>query len=234
MIWKAPAIWEGGECFIIGGGFSMPRQFGVPEEIIQAVCERRMPETAYSEYLKPIHDKHVIGVNNAYKIGTWIDVCFFGDCSWWLLHQAMLRNFPGLVVSCCPRFENRPEKQMDGVKYLAKDKEHTQGISGDPTKVSWNWNSGTAAISLAAHFGVKTIYLLGFDMQMENERFSHWHGSHRPTTQKSKKTPPFKRHLKGFSTVAQDANEKGISIYNLNPESAVEAFKKVSIKEVLG
>jgi hypothetical protein len=233
MIWSAPAIWEDGECFIIGGGFSMPRQFGVPEEVIQAVCERRMPETAYSEYLKPLHDKHVIGVNNAYKIGNWIDVCFFGDCGWWLLHQAMLRTFPGLLVSCCPRFEGRDRSKMEGVKFLAKDPDHQQGISNDPKKVSWNWNSGAAAISLAAHFGVTKIYLLGFDMKMENDRFSHWHGSHRPPTEKSKRPPPFKRHLTGFSAIETDANARGISIYNLNPESAIEAFKKVSLEEIL-
>lgn len=232
MIWTAPEIWKDGECFIIGGGFSMPRQFGVPEEVIQAVCERRISETAYSEYLQPLHDKHVIGVNNAYRLGNWIDVCFFGDCGWWLLHQEMLKTFPGLLVSCCPRFANKT-KESDGVKYLAKDSRHQKGISKDPQKVAWNSNSGAAAISLAAHFGVKKIYLLGFDMQMENDRFSHWHGSHHLPAEKNKRKPPFARHLTGFSTIGQDANDRGIEIYTLNPQSAIETFKKVSLKEIL-
>ena len=228
MIWTAPKIWEGGSCFIIGGGASMPRQFGVPEDVVSKVMTGELPPSSYSPYLTPIHGAHVIGVNNAYQIGPWIDCIFFGDCAWYLVHRQALAKFPNLKVSCCPRFANRPLKDMEGVKYLAKHGGRRYGISGDPSKVSWNHNSGAAAISLAVHFGVKRIVLLGFDMCLDSAAMSHWHGSHG-----NKKKPPFARHLKGFPDIASDAEKREVEILNASPESAVDAFSKISLNSLL-
>ena len=63
--WAPPTMWEEGECWIIGGGPSMPRQFEVPEETTRSVMIGTMPPKVYAPYLSPIHKKHVIGVNNA-------------------------------------------------------------------------------------------------------------------------------------------------------------------------
>lgn len=227
MIWRAPAIWDGGECFIIGGGESMPRQFGVPEDIIAKVTSGEARPSAYSSCLSPIHDRHVIGVNNAYMLGTWLDAVFFGDCAWYNVHRLKLAEWPNLKVTCCNRFENRPPQSMEGIKYLKKDSGHRQGISRDRRKVSWNSNSGAAAISLACHFGVRRIILLGFDMNLGWGGASHWHRGH------GNKRQPFKKHLRGFPTIADDARALGVEILNANPRSAIDAFPKVELKEVL-
>lgn len=209
----------------------MPRQFGVPEETVQAVMTGRKMPSAYSPYLSPIHQKHVIGVNNAYRIGVWIDVVFFGDHGWYLVHRKLLAKFPGLKVSCHPRFHKR--KDTEGIKYLAKDSEWKYGITKDPTKVSWNSNSGAAAISVAAHFGVKKIILLGFDMSLDSGDVSHWHGSHRAGGGKKQKPPPFPRHLRGFEMIAKNAEERGIEIINASPNSAIVELPKVSVADLL-
>jgi hypothetical protein len=54
--WIAPKMWAGGTAFIVGGGPSLK---GVD--------------------LTPIHHRRVIGVNNAYRMGNWVDICWFGD-----------------------------------------------------------------------------------------------------------------------------------------------------------
>lgn len=230
--WTAPRIWDSGECFIIGGGTSMPRQFGVPEETIKGVMAGTLPVTAYSDYLAPIHDKHVIGINNAYKIGDWLDVLFFGDCGWYVVYRIPIASLHCLKVTCCARFANKPEKLSDGIKYLARDPKKTYGISNDATKVSWNSNSGFAAISLAAHFGVKRIILLGFDMTLDNNRVSHWHGSHHPKSKKPP-VPPFARHMRGSVFIAKDAEAMGIEILNCSDISTITEFKKCTLKDVL-
>jgi len=56
MPWKVPRIWE----------------FEVPEEVIQRVLTKELPPSAYSPYMHPIHNKHVIGVNAAFLIGQYI------------------------------------------------------------------------------------------------------------------------------------------------------------------
>jgi hypothetical protein len=232
--WTVPPLWEGGECWIIGGGASMPRQFGVPEEIIKKVSSGQLEASAYSPYLSTIHNKHVIGINNAYTIGNWIDICFFGDCGWWLVHQSKLAKFPGMKITCCPRFANRSPKEMEGVKYLRKDNLCKDGITTKPDAVAWNNNSGCASISLAAHLGVKRIILLGFDMSFDKQNVSHWFGSHHPGRAKNKPINiPFPRHMRGIPAIVKHANQRGIEILNASDHSAIREFKVVKVNELL-
>jgi hypothetical protein len=220
-------MWSGGTAFIIGGGPSMPLQFGVPEDVVSKVMSGALSPSSYSPHLSPIHGAHVIGVNNAYQIGPWIDCIFFGDCAWYLVHRLTLAKLSNLKVSCCPRFAGRPAKDMEGIKYLAKDGGHRYGISDNPSKLAWNHNSGAAAINLAVHFGVRRIILLGFDMCQAGTA-SHWHGSHG-----NKKSPPFARHLKGFPAIAEDAKRRGVEILNASPISTIEYFPKVELRSLL-
>lgn len=235
MIWKVPRIWEGQTCWILAGGLSTARQFNIPEELIQKVISKEEPPSAYSPYFAPIHDEHVIGVNNAYKIGNWIDALFFGDCSWYLVHKRKLKQYPGIKVTCCSRFQNKRREDCEGIKFLDKDSSKRQGITTNKTKVSWNANSGAAAINLAVHFGAKRIMLLGFDMRMQkvgNSEVSHWHGSHQAQNEK-RKTPPFARHLRGFPVIARDALNLGVEILNVNTNSAIADFKQITLQEAL-
>lgn len=227
MKWTAPRMWEGGECFILGGGPSLAQQFDIPSEIIENVTSGKSLPLIYFPYLSPIYEKHVIGVNNAYVLGPWIDCLFFGDCSWYLVHRPEIAKWPNLKVTCCPRFGNKPQNKCEGIKFLAKDSERRQGISLNPGKVSWNSNSGAAAINLAVHFGVKRILLLGFDM-VGMGKGHHWHKGHG-----AKKAPPYPRHLKGFPQIAEDAKNIGIEILNVSPNSVIESFPRVCLKDVL-
>jgi hypothetical protein len=220
-------MWRDGECWILAGGPSVPEQFSVPKEIIRKVSSKEMLPSAYSEYLAPIHWKHVIGINNAYQIGPWIDVLFFGDCAWYLAHRLGLLKFPGVKVTCCRRFVKRKREESEGIHYVTRDPDHRTGISVRPSRVGWNQNSGAAAISLAVHFGVKRIILLGFDMRVAGGN-SHWHGNHG-----NKKPPPFKKHMQGFPDIARDAKRRGVEIINASPKSEIKCFPRVSVKELL-
>ena len=237
MIWKPPRLWEGGSCFILGGGASVPTQFNVPFDLTRKVCERKLPPSSYVPYMKAISNSHIIGINNAYQLGGLIDILFFGDSRWHINHSKRLAAWPGVKVTCDGTLLNRPRERMEGMKCLDRDREHIYGISSDPTKVSWNGNSGSASISLAAHLGIKTIYLLGFDMCLFTG-YSHWHP---PDTQlnsgqrqKSSVVPmPYAKHLVGFSQIAKDAKQQKIEIFNVSTVSRIEEFPKVSLKTAL-
>jgi hypothetical protein len=233
MTWEVPEIWEDGECWIIGGGPSMPRQFGVPESLISEICLGKTEPHEYSPWLCRLWDKHVIGVNNAYLIGDWLDCLFFGDGSWYLSHQQRIAAWTGLKVTCWPRIVETKYDPMQSIRYLSKDVKKMYGLTRDKSKVSWNTNSGASAIGLAVHFGVKRIMLLGFDMNLDQNKISHWHGSHGAAGKKQKKSPPFIRHLKGFPQIAEDAKVMGVEILNVNPDSAIEAFPKVRLRDIL-
>lgn len=238
MAWKAPTMWQGAECVIIGGGSSMPYQFGIPEEIVRAVIDKKEAPSAYTPYMeKVLQGKFVIAVNNAFLLGRFIDVLLFGDNAWFLSWKKEVLGWYGLVVTCANDFAGVMEDEAPGIKYLPRDTHKPQGISDNPSALSWNGNSGAAAINLAVHFGVRKIVLLGFDMSLDENGKSHWHNAHHPMEMpvtKIKKPPPFHRHLRGFPKIAEDAKHRGVEIINCSPNSMLDVFPKRSLKEALG
>lgn len=199
----------------------MPIQFGVPEEVIEQVKIGELGPEAYSPYMEAIHNKHVIAVNMSYQIGKWIDALFYGDQSFWNRAKHDLARFDRMKVTCADRPTNRP-----GIKFLRRVRRKF-GLSGDPSTVCWNNNSGGSAINFAIHTGVKRIFLLGFDMR--NSQFgSHWHGLYGRS-----KSPPYPTHLRGFPVIAEDAKSIGVEIINVNLNSAITCFPRVPLSEVL-
>jgi hypothetical protein len=233
MSWKVPRMWDGGDVWIIGGGPSIPEQFGIPPKVVRQVIEGSSPPSVYSPYMQYLHDKHVIGINVAYHIGTWIDIVMFGDGGFYLREQYELAKFPGLKVCCHPA-----ARSESWVKYMERDTEHPHGISSTPGKVSWNHNTGSAAVSVAAQAGAKRIYLLGFDMKLAKDNMQHWHDLYKrgPVSLKDERRMrklPFDRHLAGFPVMVEDAKRMHIEIINVCPDSAIECFPKVSLKEII-
>jgi hypothetical protein len=230
-MWRVPKIWEGGDVWIIGGGPSVPKQFGVSDRIIQGVIEGTTPPSAYSPYMEYLHNKHVIGINVAYMIGNWMDIIFFGDKGFFLTHQADLAKYPGLKISC-----HHTVATYNWVKELGRDsRKKNKGISINPSLVCWNGNSGGAAISVAANAGAKRIILVGFDMKLSDSNRQHWHDHYNRGVIVNKRynTLPFERHLRGFKEIDVDARKRGIEIINACPDSTIVEFRKTTVKELM-
>lgn len=238
--WQVPKIWEGGEVFILGGGPSIIETFNIPGETVKSVRLQQQGLEAYSPYFASLYSKHVIGINVAYKLGNWVDICFFGDYPFFLTHRKGLAAFEKLVVTSCTKVGN---KNLEWIKYLPqelkKDKpqgQQTHGISTNPNHVSWNQNSGAAAISIAAWSGAKRIVLVGFDMNLSplnNEQ--HFHNEYRRFGSKERKDKqlPFDVHLRTWGVIKSDADNMGIEILNTSLNSAIKEIPKVHIKELL-
>jgi len=231
MSWSVPRMWDGGDVWIIGGGPSVSKQFGIPDKVIQSVISGISPPSTFSPYMKCIHDKHVIGINAAYLLGDWIDIIFFGDKGFFLNHSEALSKHSAIKISCWPSIEGR----YTYVKALQRDSNKKYGITKNPYSVSWNGHSGAAAISVAAHAGAKRIFLLGFDMNLNGAGNRHWHNTYDSANdgQKPRNKLPFDRHLRGFPQIAADAKKLGIQILNVNPESAIDCFPKITLKDFM-
>ena len=225
MKWIVPRMWEGSTAIILGGGPSLLRQFDVPDSVIQDVYTGRSKPSVYSSYLEPIHKSHIIAVNVAYKIGSWIDAVFFGDPSTWQEDKANLIQFKGLRITCANNLNNDTR-----LKWLERDQRKRHGISTNPEMVAWNSNSGAACINLAVHFGVKRIILLGFDMKLDGGKNQHWHKLYSTSDKQLEST--FRRHLTGFQEIRKDADALGIEIINANPDSAITEFPKMNFKDI--
>lgn len=232
MAWNIPKIWDGGECWILGGGPSLTEQFDIPRHVISEVISGKLPPNAYSPYMSAIHDKHVIGVNGAFRIGNWIDIVTFGDPSWFLENRQRLRSFPKIKVGFCDVAESR-RYINDEVKYVPRYGAKISGITEKKNLICWNKNTGFASINLAYHLGAKRIILVGFDMDVDSLGRQHWHSFYRRNAAPPKKSP-FPRHLKHAPAVKQDADRLGIKIINASPNSKITVFEKSTVKEILG
>jgi hypothetical protein len=232
--WNVPQIWKGGDCWIIGGGPSLIQQFKIPEDVVEGVRKNKLPLSAYSPYMKAIHDKHVIGVNQAFRLGDWVDVMMFGDFKFYPKYRDELLKYPGIKVTCHNRFEN--EKFGDNVKCVPRNNKKGEGLTWKGGQVSWNKNTGAAAINLAVHFGAKRIFLLGFDMQCINGH-QHFHNLYfnkqQERSRRDRNVHPFGRHLRGFPKIAQDAKKMGVEIINVSTQSAIMCFPRVTLQEAL-
>jgi len=227
MIWAVPKIWNEGTCWIVGGGASITTQFHIPKKVVDKVYAKELPISAYSPYMSLLHDKHVIGVNGAFLLGDWVDVCFFGDKTWYFKNANDLKAYKGLLVGCSEFLQVQGWQNL-GIKYLQKDNSKNFGISTDTTKVCWNNNSGSAAISLAYNTGCKRIILLGFDMALSQTGKGHWHDQY-----DGKISMPFHKHLAGFEQIALDAKRLGVEIINASPTSLITQFSKMNVKDIL-
>jgi hypothetical protein len=227
-----PKIWQDGTVYIIGGGPSVIEQFGIPEELVQQVRTKKAPMSEYAPYFSALHNKHVIGVNAAYMLGEWVDVCFFGDNTFFEQNQAALRKYKGLKYSCHKLFKNE-RFRYENIHYIPRSAKKT-GLS--KTEIVFNYNSGAAAINLACLFGAKKVVLLGFDMALTNA-YQHWHNHYtkkgQPLTRGHVKGLPFKRHLSCFNALAEDAKKLELEIINTSMNSKIEQFQKLPIQEVL-
>jgi hypothetical protein len=210
--WTAPRIWPDEIAYIIGGGSSL---------------------SGFD--FTPLHDQRVIGCNDAYCLGSWVDVCLFGDWGWWLRHWKQeidvqgrqhegLQRFPGLIVTCCMRAE------LFQVPRIKKMQRRRRGVKHPPHILSWYENTGAAAIRLATLFGAKKIILLGFDMSNVNGK-NNWH-----VNLKDAHCKPIvrRRHLEGMDWLYEDMEgaKLNVEILNANPDSALETFKKVEWEKV--
>jgi hypothetical protein len=231
MSWEVPNIWDGGTVWILGGGPSVTKQFNIPEDVVKRVINKTSTPSVYSPYMERLHNQHVIGINISYMIGSWIDMCFFGDVGFFLRNKTGLAEFPGIKITCHARVS-----KYNWVKYLPQDTSKRTGISSDPRRICWNANSGAAAISVAANAGAKRIILLGFDMQIVDNK-QHWHNQYDRIGALDSKgrevLPPFTSHLIGFPYILQDAKKRGIEILNACPDSAITCFKKVNVKDII-
>lgn len=204
----------------------MLQQFGVSGEVISKVEKGRLPFSTYSEYLAPLHTKNVVGTNIAFMLGSWVSVFYFCDRTFFRVHREKILAFPNLKVTCVSSLDRNLLPETLNIKRLKRD--YRPGLSFKPDTICWNHNSGAAAINFAILAGAKRILLLGFDMNPQDGR-THWHNAYSSNTLRAS----FNRFLSKYPALAADAKKNKIEILNISPNSALDCFPKMELKDVL-
>lgn len=207
--WIPPPMWEGETAYVIGGG---PSVRGMRLEVLRRKC--------------------VIGVNQAFALGPWVDVCWFGDQRWFAWNVEALRAYPGLTVTCANAMRERRNRPA-WVHWMVRD-ETAAGLTKRPGVIRWNSNSGASAVNLALHFGAARVVLVGFDMRRTEGAPNDGHNYHdEHTPHHTPKKNVYDRFMKRWPAIAADAKRFGLEILNATPGSAIEEFPIVGLEDTL-
>lgn len=140
------------------------------------------------------------------------------DPHWWQhYYDQVIAEFPGELWT----------QDASAAKHYNLN--HVPGISAHglgKDKIHFGGNSGYQAMNLAYLFGVTKIVLLGFDMQLTNNR-QHYFGQH-PYHKGSQGPGPhlFKSWCKNFEHLARDLKAEGVQVMNATRSSALTCFYK--------
>ena len=196
--WIPPTVWTGGTVFIVGGGPSV-------KDLDLSFMEK----------------KHVIGVNDSFLLGEWVDVCFFGDFPWLAKHSEKLAAWAGLRVTSQPK--------AHGIPGIHSIRRREQRGFGPPHQLGWYKNSGAASVCLAVRMGAAKIVLVGFDMKLSKEGDSNWH----PNNLTLNNAETYCRFCYNFECLRLDLSHAHpkVQIFNANPDSGLEIFPKLTYNE---
>jgi len=161
----------------------------------------------------------VIAINDAYLLAPWADVLYACDARWWRWHQGV-PGFAGLKYGL-----ERECRHFKGVQVL--EQTGIEGLEAAPTGLRTGKNSGYQAINLAVHLGAARVVLLGYDMQRTGGR-EHWFGNH-PNGSRS----PYDAFARRFASLVQPLRALGVSVVNCSRHTALTAFPRQPLLEVL-
>ncbi len=156
-----------------------------------------------------------IVVNNTFLLAPWADMLYAADAAWWHAHPAAA-DFPGLRVTV---------QDVPGTHKLRCS--GPTGFDPHPGAVRSGGHSGYQAVHIAMHAGARQILLCGFDLHG-----THWHGPH-PEPLRNTAQGTYVRWIENFAELREPAAERGITIINVTPNSALRCFPMMSLADAL-
>ena len=168
-----------------------------------------------------IKNEYVYGINESYRLGPFVNTWFFADGDIFKNHREDIEKWHGRIVSC-----SKATKHHKKIEYYQRCKKHMicfeHGKLAFPSDMA---NSGATAINLAIREGFDNIVLLGFDMKTVKGKH-HYHNYYK----KQPRDDAYSRFMLHFEAIAKETD---VTILNANPDSALNCFPKVELKDIL-
>jgi hypothetical protein len=209
--WTPPRFWEGETVLILGGGPSL-------KEV----------------NLEPLKVFRTIGVNQAWKLGDWIELIIFGDVKWWrwtVLNGGKNREeffkHPSIKVTNCEWFYSHKMKPK-GIKVMGRP---GTAWTKKPGFLGWPLNTGGAAINLAGIVGAKRVLLVGFDGKAGGEEGNNWHDDYPEKLPDPKGT--YSIYKSPMKKLYDAATRDGVEVINCTPNSGYNFIPYKPIEEFL-
>lgn len=101
-------------------------------------------------------------------------------------------------------------------------------LSLEPSAIATGRNGGYQAVNIAALAGARRNVLLAYDMQFREGR-SHWFGHHEVKNAPSE----FAQYARNFRALVEPLKTLGVEVINATPDSALDAFPRMTLEEAL-
>jgi len=161
-----------------------------------------------------------IVVNDSYQRVSFANILYACDRHWWQYYNGV-PDFKGIKISL-------QKTNYDDIFSLIN--EGTPHLSFEWPKIRTGKNGGYQATNLAILLGAKQIFWLGIDCKPDEKKRDHYFGDH---PAKIRKGMPYKEWIYYFHTMKESLEGKGVEIINCNPDSAVDAFPRMTVSEAL-
>jgi hypothetical protein len=170
----------------------------------------------------------VMAVKEAYRRVPWAEVMYGCDAKFWDRYDGC-RDFMG------ERWSSHGVKG-DNDKRIAQEKyglllvagKKGVGFSFADSTIHYGYNSGFQSINLTLLLGATRLVLVGFNMKGEGDK-RYFFGKAHPTQQSC---TPYGISMPAFADAAK-LLPKGITILNATADTALKAFKRVTLDEAL-
>jgi len=174
---------------------------------------------------------HVIAINESHRLCPWADILYSCDADWWQLRAREVKDFQGIRLTLDDPVQAH---KVVGIDKLKIPQTHNLWVNDflfdKPGVVGSGGNSGFQMVNLAAQFGATGIALVGFDMRIDSG--AHWHGRH-PSPLRNPDDGIFYVWRKALDGQAPKLTARGIDVVNCSPVSALTAFPKMTIEQML-
>ena len=182
--------------------------------------------------LELVKNKAVLGVNAAFRLGSWVDSMIFGDCRFYegkeWIYKPYLDEYLGRKYTLCTNLKNDPR-----FIYYEKCEKHFLCLKkGKLTYITGKGkNSGCAAINLGVQLGYGRIVLLGFDGKATKKGKHNWHNWHTHIPQPD----IYDKFYTSFKGLAEELKEKkpDVEVINASPNTKLDIFPKVKLEKLL-
>jgi hypothetical protein len=206
------------------GDIVPPRFAGTPAVILASGPSLSREDI---EYIRPLHALGkicVLGLNDTYKLCDFIDVLYFCDPRWLDSNLDLLDYTAGELWTQ----DANVRKKYDG-RIKRCQGSSGNGLSKQPNHIHFGGNSGFQLLNLAWHFGIREMYLLGYNMGEANPgQRQHFFGPHpKPLNQSNS----YKGFVGSFRNI-NGADKKMITNCTF-PSALKGVFETKSLKEAL-
>ena len=173
----------------------------------------------------------VIAVKESVRLAPWADVLYFCDWYWYEPNKALIHQFPGQVATIEdapgePGQKLRLKKELPKLTVYRHD--GLDGLCTAPDGLRTGNNSGFQAINLAYHLGARLIVLLGIDMKAIKGRMHWFQRDHEYREELYQELM-----LPKFPTIAAPLAAAGVRVVNASPDSLVDCFERLTLREAL-